>query len=122
VRFSSKIFGALAAAPVAGFAAYEKAQSSFKPNPPAPEFDQIIGSILSGTDMVASGSAALAALTAGYAIYEMFKPDAATKKDVKEIAGAATSDIKDRVNEVGGQVFLFDQASEERDAKLFAEI
>ena len=121
-RFSSKIFGALAAAPVAGFAAYEKAQSSFKPNPPAPEFDKVIGSILSGTDWVASGSAALAAFTAGYAIYEMFKPDPATKKDVKEIAGAATSDIKDRVDEVGGQVFVEGQASEQRDTELLAEI
>jgi tetratricopeptide (TPR) repeat protein len=84
VRFSSKILGALAATPVAGFAAYEKAQSGFKPNPPVPRFDEVIVSILSGTDLVASGSAALAALTAGNAIYEIFKPDPATKQDVKD--------------------------------------
>lgn len=83
MRFSGKFFGALTATPVAAFAAYEKAQSSFKPNPPAPEFDQVLGSILSGADGVASGSAALAAVTAGYAIYQMFKPDPATKQDVK---------------------------------------
>lgn len=84
MRFSGKFFGALTAAPVAAFAAYEKAQSSFKPNPPTPEFDQVIGSILSGADGVASGSAVLAAVTTAYAIYQMFKPDPATKQDVKD--------------------------------------
>lgn len=84
MRFSDKFFGAVTATPVAAFAAYEKAQSSFKPNPPAPEFDQVIGAILSGADGVASGSAALAAVTTAYAIYQMFKPDPATKQDVKD--------------------------------------
>lgn len=101
----------MAIALTAGFAAYEKAHSSFKPNPPAPEFDQVIGSILSGSDLVASGSAAFAALMAGYAIYQMFKPDPATKKDTKE-DGRKT---REGVEHVSKQVATEWQASEQRD-------
>jgi tetratricopeptide (TPR) repeat protein len=115
VRVSSKIVGALAAAPVAGFAAYEKAQSGFKPNPPVPEFDKVIGSMLSGADVVASGSAVLAAFMAGYAIYEMFKPDPATPTDVQKIVETAATQTNARIDEVGGQIVLEGQASEERD-------
>jgi tetratricopeptide (TPR) repeat protein len=111
VRFSSKIFGALAAAPVAAFAAYEKAHSGFKPNPPAPEFDKVIGSILSGTDLLASGSAAFAAFSAFYAIYEIFKPDPATKKDINK-DGRIT---REGLEHLSRQGVAEGQASEDRD-------
>ena len=110
MRFSGKIIGALTATPVAAFAAYEKAQSSFKPNPPAPEFDQVIGTILSGADGMASGSAALAAVTTAYAIYEMFKPDPATKEDLTK-DGRKT---RDGLEAVSKQVAAEGQASDAR--------
>ena len=107
-RFTGKIFGFLAATPVAGFAAYEKAQGSIKPNPPVPDFDQVIGVLLSGTDLVASGSAILAAVTAGYAIYEMFKPDPATKRDVRKDGGKTRKGLE----HVSGQIAAEGRASD----------
>ena len=84
MRFSKVIAVTLAAGPAGTLAAYEKALSSYKPNPPAPNFDALIGWVLNGNDWVALGTIALAAVSTGYSIYQMFQPDPATKRDVKE--------------------------------------
>ena len=115
MRFSKVIMGTLVAGSAVALTAYEKARSSFVPQPPQPDFGKVVEWVASGNDMVALGAIALAAISMGYSIYQMFKPDPATRKDVGAIVTAAATETNSRVDEVGGQVFLADQASEERD-------
>jgi tetratricopeptide (TPR) repeat protein len=84
VRFSKVIAVTLAAGPAGALAAYEKARSSFAPQPPQPDFGQVISWAATGNDWVALGTIALAAVSTGYSIYQMFQPDPATKQDVKD--------------------------------------
>ncbi len=118
MQFSKVIAVTLAAGPAGLLAAYEKARSSFAPQPPQPDFTQVVEWAAAGNDWVALGTIVLAAVSTGYSIYQMFQPDPATKQDVKQ------DGRKTRVGQehVSKQVAAEGQASEERDAKLLLEI
>ncbi len=82
MRFSKVITGTLFAGSAGALTAYEKARSSFAPQPPQPDFGSVVEWVATGNDMVALGAIALAAISMGYSIYQMFRPDPATPKDV----------------------------------------
>jgi hypothetical protein len=111
VRFSKVIAVTLAAGPAGALAAYEKARSSFTPQPPQPDFAQVVEWAMAGNDWVALGTIALAAISMGYSIYQMCQPDPATKKDVKEDGRKTRKGIEHTSKQVAAE----GQASEERD-------
>ncbi|MEK6636985.1 MAG: hypothetical protein AABY88_02765 [Pseudomonadota bacterium] len=111
MRFSKVIAVTLAAGPAGALAAYEKARSSFAPQPPQPDFGQVVEWAATGNDWVALGTIALAAVSTGYSIYQMFQPDPATQKDVAK-DGRKTREGLEHLSRHGAAE---GRASEERD-------
>lgn len=90
-----KIGGGLLACAVATVTAYDSARSSVpKPPDPAPMW-RVLEWIVTGNDWVAIATAILAAISAGWSIWQMFQAPSATRSDVGEIVakdGALTRD------------------------------
>lgn len=105
--------GLLGAGVASAVAAYGSARSSYQPQPPVPDYEQLWGWVTRGSDPLALVLLAFTAISAGLSIWQAVT--ALSKKDVQEVVTADGAQTRALVDEGIAQTWHEGQASEERD-------
>jgi len=110
------IGGKLAIGGASFLAAYGSARSSYQPQPPAPEFGQLIDWVAGFNDPLAIALIAVTAITTGISIWQAIT--GLSKSDVEEVVTQDGSFTREHVDEAIAQTWVEGQASEARDHAL----
>ncbi len=103
MAWSQRLAGGLIATGAAAATCLTSARASI-PTPPPPTLADIVEWILSGNDLLALSGAAVAGISAGYSVWQMFQSSPASTSEVTGLVDR----LSDRVDHAG-------KASEERD-------